>query len=599
MKNLLAILLVAIVFVACNQEPKKEKELTVQEFLINYNKEYQKLYYAASEAQWKLNTYIVEDDTTTAQLSKDAEEALANFLGSKENIEKSKQYLNEPELTEIQRRQLETILYNAGNNPETAGELVKERIAAETKQTEMLFGFQTTINGEKVSGNDINKILKESTDLEERLQAWNASKEVGKTLKDGLHELKRLRNGTVQALGYQNYFDYQVSAYGMDRGELMQTCMDMIVEMWPLYRELHTWARYTLAKKYNQEVPEMLPAHWLPNKWGQEWGALVEFEGADLDAKLEEKGAEWIVKEGENFYKSLGFESLPQTFYTKSSLYPAPKDANYSKNSHASAWHLDLDQDVRSLMSVVPNTEWWGTTLHELGHIYYFLEYSHSDVPIVLREGANRAYHEAMGSLIGLAAMQEPFLIDRGLMQANEKSDAMKKLMAEALDFVVLIPWSAGVMTEFENDLYVEDLAIDSFNERWWALKRKYQGIVPPEPRGEDYCDAATKTHINNDAAQYYDYAMSNILLFQFHNHIAKNILKQDPHATNYFGNKEVGEFLKGLMKTGATVDWREDLVEKLGEPMNASAMAAYFAPLLDYLKKENKGREYTLEEQL
>ena len=248
MKNLLAILLVAIVFVACNQEPKKEKELTVQEFLINYNKEYQKLYYAASEAQWKLNTYIVEDDTTTAQLSKDAEEALANFLGSKENIEKSKQYLNEPELTEIQRRQLETILYNAGNNPETAGELVKERIAAETKQTEMLFGFQTTINGEKVSGNDINKILKESTDLEERLQAWNASKEVGKTLKDGLHELKRLRNGTVQALGYQNYFDYQVSAYGMDRGELMQTCMDMIVEMWPLYRELHTWARYTLAK---------------------------------------------------------------------------------------------------------------------------------------------------------------------------------------------------------------------------------------------------------------------------------------------------------------------------------------------------------------
>jgi peptidyl-dipeptidase A len=70
--------------------------------------------------------------------------------------------------------------------------------------------------------------------------------------------------------------------------------------------------------------------------------------------------------------KALVFGPLPASFYEKSSLYPVAPDAGYKKNTHASAWHIDNDKDVRSLMSVEPNTEWWGTVLHELGHIYYY-----------------------------------------------------------------------------------------------------------------------------------------------------------------------------------------------------------------------------------
>ncbi len=74
-----------------------------------------------------------------------------------------------------------------------------------------------------------------------------------------------------------------------------------------------------------------------------------------------------------------------------------------------------------------------------------------------------------------------------------------------------------------------------------------------------------SKTHINNDAAQYYDYALANVLLFQFHIHISKNILKQDPHSSNYYGSTETGDFLLKLMAPGATVDWRQNLKENLG----------------------------------
>lgn len=172
----------------------------------------------------------------------------------------------------------------------------------------------------------------------------------------------------------------------------------------------------------------------------------------------------------------------------------------------------------------------------------------------------------------------------------------MQALLKEALEAVVFIPFSTGLMTHFEWELYEQPLDIDVYNERWWALKAKYQGIAPPSPRGEEYADATSKTHINNDAAQYYDYAISNVLVAQFHDHISRNILGQDPHATNYFGSRAVGDFLWSIMETGSTGDWRELLRETTGEDLSNRAMLDYFAPLMDWLKEQNAGREHTLE---
>ena len=572
---------------------------TVQTYLTGYNKIYQGLSIISNEADWKSNTHIVEGDSTNATALNVAQEAYAKFTGSSENIETAKRYLTQKEkLTELQIKQLNSILYKAANNPETIQDIVKERIKAETKQTEKLFGFDFKIDGKSVSTNDIDGILATETNMPKRLKAWEASKEVGKGLKDGLVNLRDLRNKTVQGLGYKDFFEYQVSDYGMTTQEMIDMLQQFNKELYPLYRELHTYARYEYAKKYGvKDVPDLLPAQWLPNRWGQDWGSLVDVKGINLDSALKTKDAEWIVKQGERFYVSIGFPELPKTFWERSDLYPAPKGANYKKNNHASAWHMDYDQDVRSLMSVEPNSEWYETAHHELGHIYYYLSYSNPDVPILLREGANRAYHEALGSMMGMAAMQKPFIENLNLIPKNTKSDEMQTLLKEALNYVVFIPFSTGTMSMFEHDLYANNLPADQFNKRWWELAAQYQGIAPPTIRGEEYCDAATKTHINNDAAQYYDYALSFVLLFQVHDHIAKQILHQDPHATNYYGNNEIGKFIAEIMKPGASSDWRKLLKEKTGSDLSAKAMLEYFAPLMDYLKEANKGRKYTLPE--
>jgi peptidyl-dipeptidase A len=246
-------------------------------------------------------------------------------------------------------------------------------------------------------------------------------------------------------------------------------------------------------------------------------------------------------------------------------------------------------------MSVEPNQDWWETSHHELGHVYYYIAYSRPEVPLVLRRGANRAYHEGIGSMIGLASSQRRFLAGRGLIPATTQTNRMQQLLKEALNYVVFMPWSAGVMTRFEHDLYVNNLPPDRWNARWWELARQYQGIAPPATRGEQFADGLTKTHINDDPGQYYDYALSFAILFQLHNHIARTIIGQDPRDTDYFGNRNVGQFLNALMAPGSSRPWRDVLRETTGQELDAQAMMDYFAPLYDWLRQQNRGRTHTL----
>jgi len=585
----LAFILTFLLSLACTNQVKQD----AQAFLDEYTETYQKLDYEASKAAWLANTDISEEHDSLSVIT---DKALSEYIGKKEVIEKAKSLLeHKSQLDRLQVLQLNKILLTAAHRPGTIPEVVGALIEAETKQTSLLYGFDFVIRDQRgkakiVSTNEIDDILVHSKDIDERLAAWESSKEVGKVLKDGLANLQSLRNKVAREMGHSSFFGLEVADYGMTADEMVELMDNLVEELRPLYSELHTYVRYELAERYNEPVPEKLPAHWLPNRWGQRWPGIVE--AVNLDELFEDKSAEWMVKAGEEFYVSLGFDTLNQNFWERSDLYPVEEGASRKKNNHASAWHLDLQDDYRSLMSVVPNSRWFGTSHHELGHIYYYIEYSNPDVPLLLRGGANRSYHEGMGTLMNVASSQQAYLQHLNLLPEDAEIDQIQWLLNEALGDVVFIPFSAGTMTHFEYDLYENDLPKTQYNQRWWELVEKYQGIVPPSPRGEEYCDASSKTHINNDPAQYYDYALSSILVYHLHNYIATNILKQDPNNCNYYGSKKVGDFLKSIMRPGSSKDWRKVLKEKTGEDLSAKAMLKYFEPLMEYLKEQNKGRE-------
>ncbi len=564
------------------------------EFLKMYNSLDQGLTTIASEAQWASST-DVSDEHTGERIGSD--KAWAAFAGSPYVVNKCKELLNQKDqLDDLTVKELKKVLYLAAHYPGTIPDVVADRVAAEANQSAVLDGFTFCMEkqGETctqvVTPNIIDDSLANSTDLAMRKKVWEVSKQTGPALKPGLIKLQTLRNRMATEMGYSSYFGLEVSDYGMTVPEMMQLLETSVDALKPLYEQLHCWTKYKLAEKYKQPVPKKIPAHWLGNRWSQAWPGLVE--GVNLDVLFKDKSPEWIIKQAEKFYVSLGMPELPPTFWQKSDLYELPPNAPRKKNTHASAWHMDLNNDVRSLMSVKPDFDWFSTTHHELGHIYYYLAYSNPDVPVVLREGANRAFHEAIGDLIGIASRQVPYLKEIGLMPKDMKIDETQWLLSQAVDdAIVFLPWSAGVMSHWERDFYENNLSPNEYNQRWWNYVSQFQGIEPPEPRGEEFCDPATKTHISDDPAQYYDYALAFLIKYQLHNYIAKNILKQDPHNCNYYGNKEVGAFLWDLLKSGATKDWRQVMKEKTGEDISPKGMLEYFAPLQKYLQKQNKKR--------
>jgi peptidyl-dipeptidase A len=551
---------------------------------------------SAALADWAAATDVTPEHV--AQRT-GADKGLAALIGATTVIDKTKALLkNEKQLDDLTVRQLRKLLLAAAENPGTIPEVVARRVELETKQSAILDGYTFCLQpkgascAKPITANDIDDVLKKSRDLSERQRFWTVSKEIGRPLKPGLIELIKLRNQVARELGYRSFFALKVADYGMTVDEMMKLLEDTLTTTKPLYDGLHCWAKNQLAARYKRPAPKLIPAHWIGNRWAQSWPGIVE--AASLDPLFKGSSPENIVKSAESFYLSLGFEQLPPTFWQRSDLYPVPPGLARKKNSHASAWHVDHARDVRSLMSVQANEQWFGTSHHELGHIYYFLSYSRPEVPYLLREGANRAFHEAIGELAKLASQQTPYLTKIGVIPEGKAPDPGGWLLQSALDSIVFLPWSAGTMSHFERDLYENELPPTEWQGKWWDYVAEWQGVTPPGGRDPELCDACTKTHINDDAAEYYDYALATLIKFQLHDHICTKILKQDVRACDYSGSKEVGAFLKGILSLGATRDWRTVIKDATGEPISPRALMAFYAPLLPDLAKRNEGKDCT-----
>lgn len=557
-------------------------------FLDLVNAGYQALARVESEAQWDAATDVTPAHDAAAEV---AGKARAAFTGNPALIREAQELLAQRKrLKPITVRQLERALLNAAEGPMTNPKLVADRIAAETKQASTLNSFVFRLGEKPITPNEIDNFLQTNKDLALRQSVWEASKQSGPALKLGLTRLRDLRNGVARELGHKDYFALQTAAFGLTTEEMLKLNEDFMRELRPLYLQLHTWTKHELARRYGQPVPKRIPAHWINNRWAQNWTGIIE--AADLDPCFKDWSPEQVIKVAEQFWSGMGFPRLPETFWTRSDLYPLKPGDTRKKNTHASCWHIDLETDIRSLMSVEPNWQWFETAHHELGHAYYDISYTRAAVPPLLRTGANPAFHEGMGELAALACGQLPYLKAVRVLPADFKADQTSFLLNDALATTVpFIFWSSGTITHWEADLYTKQLSPDQWNARWWQYVRDFQGVEPPSPRGEEFCDAATKTHINDAPCYYFNYAIATVLKFQFHEHIATKIIRQPLQSCSYANSREAGAFLRKVMEKGATEDWRKVLRDATGEDLSTRAMVEYFKPLLVWLQEQNKGR--------
>ena len=444
---------------------------------------------------------------------------------------------------------------------------------------------------------ELSKVLAESRDAKQLEEAWTGWHAIARPMRKDFTRYVALANKGAQELGFKDNGAMWRSKYDMAPDDFAKELDRLWEQVKPLYLSLHAYVRGRLHQKYGDAVPASgpIPAYLLGNMWAQEWDNIYPLveparadPGYDVTALLKKKNTDWkqMVKYGEGFFVSLGFDPLPQTFWERS-LFLKPADRDVV--CHASAWDVDAVTDLRLKMCVQVTGEDFLTIHHELGHNFYQRAYDQQ--PPMFRDSANDGFHEAIGDTIALSVTPE-YLVKIGLLdKAPDTSKDIGLLLHKALEKIAFLPFGL-VIDQWRWKVFSGEIPPEKYNETWWQLRLKYQGIAPPAGRSEEDFDAGAKYHVAANVP-YMRYFLADILQFQFHRALAQTAGCTSPlNRCSIYGNKEAGAKLNGMLEMGLSQPW-QDALEKIAgaRQMDASAIRDYFAPLQKWLDEQNEGK--------
>jgi peptidyl-dipeptidase A len=552
----------------------------------------------ASQVYWVNATYITEDT--------DALAARIGAVGTEKSVRyalEAARYAEVPGVDPVVGRKLDILRTGIVLPAPTTAGAAEELNRIATELGSQYGRGRGTLNGQPIVGSDIEAEMgnldRTPTELAEMWASWHDN--VGTPMRDDYTRMVAIANEGAQELGFTDVGAMWRSNYDMDPDEFAALTDRIWDDLKPLYLALHTYVRGKLNEKHGdaiQPATGAIRADLLGNMWAQEWGniyPLVAPEGAgdlgyDLTELILARGLTEIdmVKAGENFFSSLGFDPLPETFWTRSMFV---KPADREVQCHASAWDLDNRDDIRIKMCIKRNGDDFKVIHHELGHNYY--QRAYKDQSYLHLNGANDGFHEAIGDMIALSITPE-YLVQIGLLDRAQVPSADKDiglLLREAMDKVAFLPFGL-LVDKWRWGVFEGSIQPANYNQAWVDLKTQYQGIVPPVERPASAFDPGAKYHIPGNTP-YMRYFLARVLQFQFFKAACDQAGWTGPlHRCSFYGNEEVGRKLNAMLEMGGSQPWPDALEVFTGErEMSGKAMAEYFAPLKAWLDEQNRGK--------
>jgi len=443
----------------------------------------------------------------------------------------------------------------------------------------------------------IEKIMDTSRDPNELKDLWVGWHKVGAPMRQRYARFVELSNQGAREIGFKDVGAMWRAGYDMPPEQFSAELDRLWEQVRPLYLSLSTFVRARLSQHYGPGVvppDKPLRADLLGNPWAQAWGNIFPLlglpensRGFDLTELLQAKklDAQGMVHYGENFYKSLGFAPVPQTFWERS-LFTKPRDRDVV--CHASAWDIDNKDDLRVKMCIQIRDVDFVTIHHELGHNFY--QRAYNSQPFLFETGANDGFHEAIGDTIALAVTPE-YLKQIGLLNNVPSPEAdIPLLLKTALDRVAFLPFGL-LIDQWRWKVFSGEITPADYNKAWWELRLKYQGVVPPVARSEADFDPGAKYHVASNTP-YMRYFLAYILEFQLYRAMCKEAGYTGPlHQCTFYQSKAAGAKLNKMLEMGASKPWPDELEVLTGQrEMDASAILDYFAPLKKWLDEQNKG---------
>ena len=587
-RSILALLLAAGSAVAQTATPQQART-----FIDDAEQKLLQLNIDAGRADWIKSTYIIDDtEAISAKLNERAISATVDYAKKSTRFDKIK--LDPETARKIKLLKL-SLTIATPSNPKESEALTRSVAAMEGAYGK---GKYCPSGPESCKNlDDLEKIMAQSRDPKVLLDAWTGWHAVAPPMKKDFQTYVELANKGARELGFKDNGAMWRSKYDMSPDEFAKEVDRLWEQVKPLYMSLHAYVRAKLREKYGDLVPANgpIPAQLLGNMWAQDWDNIYPLvappnadPGYDLTELLKKKSTDWkqMVKYGESFFTSLGFAPLPQTFWERS-LFERPRDRDVV--CHASAWDVDYVDDLRLKMCIQITGEDFYTVHHELGHNFY--QRAYNKLAPSFRDSANDGFHEAVGDTIALSVTPE-YLVKIGLLdQAPDTSKDIGLLLHRALEKIAFLPFGL-MIDQWRWKVFSGEIPPEKYNETWWQLREKYQGIAPPVARTEADFDPAAKYHIAANVP-YTRYFLADILQFQFHRDLSKAAGCTLPlNRCSIYGNQEAGKRLNAMLEMGASRPW-QDALEKISgtREMDATAIRDYFAPLQKWLDEQNKGK--------
>ncbi|MFN0109805.1 MAG: M2 family metallopeptidase [Blastocatellia bacterium] len=587
------VLLMTILLAACSTggNGSKPPASNAEQFVADAEKRYLEVALKEGQATWVQENFITPDTDAIAAVAK--EETIKVI---KELAEQARQFDGQnlsPDVTRKLKLLKLALALPAPSDPKERKELTEISV----KMNGAYGAGKYCPDGDKgkcLSLGDLEKILASSRNPDELKKVWLGWHQVARGYRKDYARFVELANKGSKEMGFKDNGAMWRSNYDMEPDAFAAEMERLWLQVKPLYVSLHTYVRGKLRQKYGDVVPATgsIPAHLLGNMWSQTWGNVYDLvkpptndAGYDLTKILQSRktDARQMVKYGEGFFTSLGFEALPQTFWERS-LFTKPADRDVV--CHASAWDLDNQKDVRIKMCININDEDFTTIHHELGHNYYQMAYAPQSP--LYQNSANDGFHEAIGDTIALSVTPE-YLKQLGFINSvpDEKAD-LGLLMRLALDKVAFLPFGY-LVDQWRWKVFSGETAAADYNKTWWELREKYQGVSAAEGRSEFDFDAGAKYHVAGNVP-YARYFLAAILQFQFHRSLCREAgYKGALNRCSIYGNKQVGQKLNAMLALGQSKPWPEALKAMTGEDkMDATAIIDYFAPLKKWLDEQN-----------
>jgi peptidyl-dipeptidase A len=599
-----AISLAAIALTSCQKHPATDgtaKAETADEFVTRVNREMLEVGKELNAAQWVQQTYITGD---TEMLSAKANERYLEYFSRA--VEEAKRFdprqISNPDTA----RAMELLKLGVAAGvyaPAPSDPAKRSELAAILAKLDAMYGAGQYCPRGPASClhiDELSKTMAQSRNYDELTEAWTGWHSVAPPMRKDYSRMVELGNEGARELGFEDLGAMWRSGYDMTPEAFEQETERLWAQVQPLYQDLHCYARAQLAKKYGEaRVPagKPIPAQLLGNLWAQQWDKVYDlmepYSGvANLDVdkalKTQKYDARRMTQSAETFYVSLGFPKLPETFWQRSML-TRPRDREVL--CHPSAWPMDGQEDVRIKACIEPTDEDLRTIYHELGHVYYYLSYR--DQPFLFQNGANDGFHEAIGDTVVLSITPQYLRTIKLVGDVKPGHDALiNQQMKLALERVAFLPFGK-LIDQWRWKVFSGEVTPEHYNQAWWQLREKYQGVAPPVPRSEADFDPGAKAHIPGNTP-YARYFLAFILQFQFHRALCQAAGFQGPlHECSNYGNTAAGKKFAAMLAVGQSRPWQETLEKLTGtRDMDASALVEYFAPLQKWLKEKNQGQK-------